>query len=127
MPKLVNITEEDKELVRKLSGLGITHNQICSIINVTKPTLYKYFQSQLDLGKAQANTKVAENLFRMATGTGREAVTSAIFWLKTQAGWRETDVLEIRNVEEDNAKFRKLVTDLRSIRQQKSEGDESPS
>ena len=125
MPKLVNITDEDKELVRKLSGLGITHNQICSIMNITKPTLYKYYQTQLDLGKAQANTKVAENLFRMATGTGREAVTSAIFWLKTQAGWRETDVIEIHNVEEENAKFRKLVSDIRSLRLQKSEGNDT--
>src|SRR4051795_8852384 len=28
-------------------------------------------------------------LFRIATGSGREAVTAAIFWLKVRAGWRE--------------------------------------
>jgi hypothetical protein len=33
---------------------------------------------------------VAENLYRKATGEGREAVTAAIFWLKTRAGWRES-------------------------------------
>ena len=48
-------------------------------------------------------------------------------WLKTQAGWRETDVIEIHNVEEENAKFRKLVGDIRSLRLQKAEGDDSSS
>jgi len=37
---------------------------------------------------------VAENLYRKATGEGREAVTAAIFWLKTHAGWKETVVQE---------------------------------
>ena len=43
----------------------------------------------------KANAKVAENLYRKATGEGREAVIAAIFWLKTRAGWRETNVHEI--------------------------------
>jgi hypothetical protein len=28
-------------------------------------------------------------LYRIATGSSREAVTAAIFWLKVRAGWRE--------------------------------------
>jgi hypothetical protein len=38
---------------------------------------------------------VAENLFRKATGEGREAVTAALFWLKTRAGWKETAVHQL--------------------------------
>jgi hypothetical protein len=38
---------------------------------------------------------VAENLFRKATGEGREAVTAAIFWLKARAGWKEVDRHEL--------------------------------
>jgi hypothetical protein len=33
--------------------------------------------------------KVAEFLFRKATTDGSQAVTAAIFWLKTRGGWRE--------------------------------------
>ena len=29
------------------------------------------------------------NLFRIATGSGREAVTAAIFWLKVRSGWTD--------------------------------------
>ena len=43
----------------------------------------------------KANAKVAENLYRKATGDGREAVTAAIFWLKTRASWKETSISEI--------------------------------
>jgi hypothetical protein len=38
---------------------------------------------------------VAENLYRKATGEGREAVIAAIFWLKTRAGWKETTTHEL--------------------------------
>ncbi len=38
---------------------------------------------------------MAENLYRKATGDGREAVTAAIFWLKTRARWKETSVHEL--------------------------------
>jgi hypothetical protein len=37
---------------------------------------------------------VAESLYRIATGTGREAVTAAIFWLKARAQWKEVSTHE---------------------------------
>jgi hypothetical protein len=33
------------------------------------------------MGGAKANTKVAESLFRKATGDGPQSVAAAIFWL----------------------------------------------
>jgi len=49
----------------------------------------------------KANAKVAENLYRKATGDGRESIIAAIFWLKTRAGWKETSVQEL-NAGKDN-------------------------
>ena len=46
-------------------------------------------------GGIKANARVAESLYRKATGEGREAVTAAIFWLKTRARWKETSVHEV--------------------------------
>ena len=46
------------------------------------------------VSKSKATVRVAENLFRKATGEGREAITAAIFWLKTRAGWRELQIVE---------------------------------
>jgi hypothetical protein len=41
----------------------------------------KHFREELDTGHIKASAKVAGNLYRIATGSGREAVTAAIFWL----------------------------------------------
>lgn len=112
MPKIVNKTEENARMVTQLSGLGLPHEQICSILNISKPSLYKYYQEELIKGKATANAKISENLFKIATGTGREAVTACIFWLKTQARWTEKQVLEIQDGTEQDDKFKQLITDI---------------
>src|SRR3546814_1434475 len=68
-------------------------------------TLFPYttlFRSQypdeLDTGANKANSRVAENLYRRATGEGREAVTAAIFWLKTRAGRSEEHTSELQSL-----------------------------
>tara|TARA_Y100001937_G_scaffold54217_1_gene74788 strand:+ start:1911 stop:2333 length:423 start_codon:yes stop_codon:yes gene_type:complete len=116
MPKIVNKSEEHSRIVHRLSGLGITHDQICDMLRISKPTLYKYYNEELKLGKADATVQVAENLFRIACGNDKNALTAMIFWLKTQAKWKETDVLEVTNTTEQNEKFRKLVNDIRGFK-----------
>ena len=123
MPKLVNKTEENARMVTQLSGLGLPHEQICSILNISKPSLYKYYQEELIKGKATANAKISENLFKIATGTGREAVTACIFWLKTQARWTERQVLEIQDGTEQDDKFKQLITDIQRAKLAEKDSD----
>jgi hypothetical protein len=123
MPKLVNKTEENARMVTQLSGLGLPHEQICSILNISKPTIYKYYQEELIKGKATANAKISENLFKIATGTGREAVTACIFWLKTQARWTEKQVLEIQDGTEQDDKFKQLITDIQRAKLAEEDSD----
>jgi len=54
--------------------------------------LAKHYRTELDHGKAIATSVVVETLFRMAASGRVPAAT--FFWLKTQAGWRETDRVE---------------------------------
>ena len=123
MPKIVNKTEENARMVTQLSGLGLPHEQICSILNISKPTIYKYYQEELIKGKATANAKISENLFKIATGTGREAVTACIFWLKTQARWTEKQVLEIQDGTEQDDKFKQLITDIQRAKLAEEDSD----
>jgi len=123
MPKIVNKTEENARMVTQLSGLGLPHEQICSILNISKPSLYKYYQEELIKGKATANAKISENLFKIATGTGREAVTACIFWLKTQARWTEKQVLEIQDGTEQDDKFKELITDIQRAKLAEKDSD----
>jgi len=55
-------------------------------------TLRKHFRDELDRGMTEANAKVAQSLFQMAT-QGKN-VAAAILWMKARAGWREK--IEIR-------------------------------
>jgi hypothetical protein len=47
---------------------------------------------ELKLGKAKANIRLCEQIYRMATGdpTLETTVIAAIFWAKCQMGWRES-------------------------------------
>ncbi len=85
----------DRRTVEALAGYGTPEADIAGLLSIDPKTLRKHYRSELDHGHTKANAKVAENLYRMATGEGREAVTAAIFWLKTRARWRETSVHEL--------------------------------
>ncbi len=52
----------------------------------------KHFRNELDTSKARANAVISQALFRNAKSGN---VAAQIFWLKTQAGWRETNHYEL--------------------------------
>jgi hypothetical protein len=81
--------------VEAMAGYGVPEAEIAGVIGIDAKTLRKHYRGELDHGHVKANAKVAENLYRKATGDGREAVIAAIFWLKTRAGWKETSVQEL--------------------------------
>lgn len=79
-----------------MAACGMPHAEIArQIINpdtglpISEPTLRSAFRDDLAAGKARANALVAQSLFKKATGEGKGAVAAAIFWLKTQARWKE--------------------------------------
>jgi hypothetical protein len=86
---------QTRRQVEAMAGYGVPEADIAGVVGIDPKTLRKHYRSELDHGHVKANAKVAENLYRKATGEGREAVIAAIFWLKTRAGWRETSVHEI--------------------------------
>lgn len=88
-------TNAERRQVEALAGFGIPETDIAGLIGCDPKTLRKHYRDELDHGHTKANAKVAENLFRMALGQGREAVSAAIFWLKTRARWKETMVNEV--------------------------------
>ena len=82
--------------VGAMAGYGIPEADIACVLEIDAKTLRKHYRRELDKGHIKATARVTENLYRKATGEGREAVTAAIFWLKTRAGWKETLVQETR-------------------------------
>ncbi len=80
-------TAEQRRTVRVLAGIGVPQDQIALIVGIDPKTLRKTCREDLDLGMAEANAKVGQTLFSMATRGDNTAAT--IFWMKARAGWRE--------------------------------------
>jgi hypothetical protein len=85
--------------VEALAGYGVPEAEIAGMVGIDPKTLRKHYRYELDFGHTKANAKVAENLFRKATGEGRESVIAAIFWLKARGRWKETSVNEHSGVD----------------------------
>jgi hypothetical protein len=91
-------TEEQKDLVMQLAAFGLRHVDIALFVknangqSISEPTLLKNFKNELTTGKLKANVKVAQTLYKKAIGGD---TTSIIFWLKSQAGWKDTQRVEV--------------------------------
>jgi|GEM_PF-1467598 len=91
-------TEDDAKLVEALAIAGVTQSLIAQIVKISEPTLRKNFRVQLDTSKARANAIISQALFKKAKDGN---VVAQIFWLKTQAGWKERNALELTGKDGD--------------------------
>ena len=91
-------TEEDAKNVEALTIAGVPQKLVSKILKISEPTLRKHYRDELDTSKAKANAVISQSLFKLA----REGnVTAQIFWLKTQAGWKETNHVELTGKDGD--------------------------
>ena len=91
--------DKDRAVVKALAAYGVPQEQIGARIGISHVTLRKYYQSELDLSAMEANAKVAETLYACAVNPDPRHNGARFFWLKTRAGWRETDQHDHRFVD----------------------------
>jgi len=91
-------TEEQRKTVQAFAGYGIPENDIANVLGIDPKTLRKHYRAELDTAFVQANARVAQSLFKMATEGGN--VAAAIFWLKARASWTERVVIDNRHTHE---------------------------
>lgn len=87
MTRRFSPTDENRRTVRAMAGFGVPQEDIAVLLDIDPKTLRKHFRAELDRGTIEANAKVAQTLFTMATVD--KNVAAAIFWMKARAGWRE--------------------------------------
>lgn len=92
-----DLTDEQISQVRKLAAV-LTMEQIADFLGISEQTLRRRFQDDSRVleafkkGKGEALAGVATNLIQQA----REGNTAAaIFYLKTQGGWREKSEVDV--------------------------------
>lgn len=81
--------EQDRRTVEAMTSHGIAPGDIARVIGISVPTLYKWYQHEIDTGHIKANSMVAQSLYQKALGNGNGAVAACIFWLKVRAHWVE--------------------------------------
>jgi hypothetical protein len=70
-----------------MTGLGLTQQNICGLLDIDEKTLRKHFRRELDSGAAEANLRVAQSLYNLATKDRN--VTACIWWTKARMGWKD--------------------------------------
>lgn len=87
----------DLNKVESLAANGLTQEQIAAALGISESTLHKRKQENTELtaaikrGKAKGIALVTNKLMESIKGGN---MTAMIFFLKTQAGWKETNVQE---------------------------------
>ena len=89
-------TEDQKFLVTMMSSTGVPHERQAKALGVNSKTLRKYFKEELQVGRDRAHAEIAGALYKRALDGN---VPAQIFYLKTQAGWREAQRLELTGAE----------------------------
>lgn len=80
-------TEQLKQLVQLHTIVGTRQDVLAKILGIDVKTMHKYYREELDIAKAQATAQIGGALFKKAMSGDTAAM---IFWMKTQARWRET-------------------------------------
>jgi hypothetical protein len=86
------VTDESRKLVRTLSAVGITYEDIASKLDISSDTLVKHYRTELDDGRIDANAAIAQSLYQSAKNGN---TTAQMFWLKTRGKWKEVTQHEI--------------------------------
>ena len=75
--------------------MGMTNLQVADMMGLHVDTLVKYYPAELKKAKGEKNFKVVSTLFAIATDINHKSCApAAMFWAKTQLGWRETNRTE---------------------------------
>lgn len=80
-------TAASKKQVDAMAGYGIPQEDIALVLDISKPTLRKYYRYELDTGAIRANAKVSERLWKRAAEDGE--VSACIWWEKSRMGYSE--------------------------------------
>lgn len=125
------LTEAQKAEVETLAAV-LTAEQVADYFGIGRRTFYSMMQRDEEIaarykrGKAKAIGVIAQGLINKARSGD---TTSMIFFLKTQAGWRETSQVEHmlpgEREEAANESFQTLVAYLDQIRSRTAQNAEA--
>lgn len=107
-------------MARAMAAMGVAPQHIAAQLGVEFGALMAGHGGELELAAVEANSKVAQALFQMATRQNN--VAAAIFWMKARSGWREkveikapVDDLSHMTDAELHAEIRRLEREIKTV------------
>lgn len=91
MPPKHEPTDLTRQTVQLHTSAGTPQALLARLLGIDEKTLRLHYRDELDLSMVKANAVIAGVLFAKAKAGD---TASVFFWLKTRAGWRETQHLE---------------------------------
>lgn len=76
-----------------LTSFGVQQMEVAVYLGISDRTLRKHYRRELDTATITANAQVARSLFKNAVDNSN--VSAQIFWLKTRAGFREKQEIDL--------------------------------
>ncbi|MEY8118441.1 hypothetical protein AB9F26_09265 [Falsihalocynthiibacter sp. BN13B15] len=105
-------SEDQRHIVEVLVAGGTPKTTIAKALDIGMNTLRRHYKDELENGLELANAKVVRRLFRLIE---QGSTPATIFWLKTRAGWKEGQTLEIKQKQEHPPHdFSKLTAEERA-------------
>jgi hypothetical protein len=117
---LIQFTDEDYKKIETMAGYGLSLAKIAALFGRSLRTFQNYKESNervamaIEAGKAKAHLQVHKTAYDMAVSGKVPQMT--MFWLKSRAGWKETEVHEVNaNMNVQSESVDKLVGAIASL------------
>ena len=101
-------TQATREVVKLHALVGTRQEVIADILEIDEKTLRKYYREELDQSLSRANAAIGGALFNKAKSGDTSAI---IFWLKTRAGFREKQDIDVTSNGETIGKIERVIID----------------
>jgi hypothetical protein len=101
-------TQATREVVKLHALVGTRQEVIADILEIDEKTLRKYYREELDQSLSKANAAIGGALFNKAKSGDTSAI---IFWLKTRAGFREKQDIDVTSNGETIGKIERVIID----------------
>jgi len=82
-----------RRLVQSLMAQGLTVKAAAEVMDLDDATLRKHYAKEIETGASKGMALMARSIYRRAL---QGDTTAAIFWLKSKAGWRDRDPLNVQ-------------------------------
>lgn len=102
-------TDESRKTAAEMTAYGVPQEVICRCLEISLPTLHKYYRKELDTGKANCIQKIANKLVDKALN--QEDVTAMIFYLKTQGRWSDKN-----NEDTEKTKLMSIIEQMMTLK-----------